>query len=65
MTDPAIILDRLAAQRGYVTPLPAYFPLGRDFCEEVARLAVAEARAEMAAEVRKRLIGAEGAAEGE
>ena len=34
---PQQIIDALAGQRGLVTPVPAYFPLGMSFTKECVR----------------------------
>jgi hypothetical protein len=40
---PEEIIDALAAQRGLVTPVPAYFPLGVSFTVECIREAYRDA----------------------
>ena len=59
---PQQIIDALAAQRGLVTPVPSYFPLGMSFTRECVREAYRDVM-DALADAARRSAGKPGVAE--
>ena len=59
---PQQIIDALALQRGLVTPVPAYFPLGMSFTKECVREAYRDVM-DVLGEAARRAAGKPGVVE--